>query len=195
MSGLWRNYGCVAKKFEIHSVSRKHEHNEFKVSSKLCLNLCSLKLLRLTCSLLRSIKLIIDYKRDWKRVWSTLGYSPQWSRYLSYWDLWQKKTILSMNCISIGKLTPNLCMQRKTLSFKWLKMGVNINFEEFFMEINLRRRKLVSSNIDYKNHIATHLEIFSKALDKLNTACDNIILMGDFNAEPEEVQMTVFFSI
>ena len=74
-------------------------------------------------------------------------------------------------------------------------MGVNINFEEFFMEINLRRRKLVSSNINYKNHIATHLEIFSKALDKLNTACDNIILMGDFNAEPEEVQMTVFFSI
>lgn len=68
-----------------------------------------------------------------------------------------------------------------------IKNGVNINFEEFFMEINLRRKKLVSSDIHYKNHIATHLKIFSKALDKLNTACDKIILMGDFDAEPEEV--------
>ena len=63
------------------------------------------------------------------------------------------------------------------------------------METNLRLQKLACSYIHYKNHTATHLEVISKLLDKLNTVYDIIILMGDFNPEPDEIQMTVFFGI
>ena len=47
----------------------------------------------------------------------------------------------------------------------------------------------------HKNNIGTHLKAIGKALDKLSTSYNNIILLGDFNVEPEEATMPEFLSI
>ena len=36
-----------------------------------------------------------------------------------------------------------------------------------------------------KSNIANYLENICKTLDKLNSTYDNLVLLGDFNAEPE----------
>ena len=37
----------------------------------------------------------------------------------------------------------------------------------------------------HKSNIANHLKNICKTLDKLNSTYDNLVLLGDFNAEPE----------
>ena len=37
----------------------------------------------------------------------------------------------------------------------------------------------------HKSNIANYLENICKTLDKLNSTYDNLVLLGDFNAEPE----------
>ena len=50
---MMHNFISIEKKSSVLSVSRAHEHNGFKVSAKLCRNLCSRKLLKPNLSLLR----------------------------------------------------------------------------------------------------------------------------------------------
>ena len=71
------------------------------------------------------------------------------------------------------------------------------NFEGFFIEINLRRKKwlLCCSYNSHKNKISSHLDIISKSLNDFSTTYDNLILLGDFNVEPEEKYMADFLNV
>ena len=64
----------------------------------------------------------------------------------------------------------------------------------FFIELNLRRKKwlLFSS---YNSQISHHLKEISKDLDVLTSKYDNIILTGDFDAEPTGTVVSDFCEI
>ena len=61
-----------------------------------------------------------------------------------------------------------------------------MKIEGFFVELNLRRRKrLLCCSYNPKHpQISHHLRKIDKDLDVLTSKYDNIILTGDFNAEP-----------
>lgn len=66
--------------------------------------------------------------------------------------------------------------------------GSQMRIEGFFVELNLSRKKLLlccSYNLKYLNKIG-------KDLDILTSKYDNIILMGDFNAEPTDTAISDF---
>ena len=53
----------------------------------------------------------------------------------------------------------------------------------------MKKKWLLSCSYNsHKNNIGTHLQIIGKTLDKLSASYDNIILLGDFNVEPEEAK-------
>ena len=67
----------------------------------------------------------------------------------------------------------------------------------FFIELNLRRKKWLlccSYNPKY-SQISHHLKEIGKDLDVLTSKYDNIILMGDFNAEPADTVVSDFCEI
>ena len=47
----------------------------------------------------------------------------------------------------------------------------------------------------HKSNIANHLKNICKTLDKLSTTYENLILLGDFNAEPEEESIAEFLNL
>ena len=60
-----------------------------------------------------------------------------------------------------------------------------MKIEGFFIELNLRRKEWLlccSYNSKY-SQISHHLKEIGKYLDVLTSKYDNMILMGDFNAE------------
>ena len=66
--------------------------------------------------------------------------------------------------------------------------------EGFFTELNLRIKNWLfccSYNPKY-SQISHHLKEIGKDLDVLTSKYDNIILMGDFNAEPTDVVVSDF---
>ena len=65
------------------------------------------------------------------------------------------------------------------------------------MEIDLRKKKwlLCCSYNPHKSNIANHLKNICKTLDKLNSTYDNLVLLGDFNAEPEEESISEFLNL
>ena len=69
-------------------------------------------------------------------------------------------------------------------------------FEGFFVELNLRNKKwqLGCSYNHHKENIASHLSNVSAALDKLCADYENIILLGDFNVEVKEKNISDFTS-
>ena len=71
---------------------------------------------------------------------------------------------------------------------------MNESFEGFFVELNFRNKKclLGCSYNSYKEKITSRLSNLSTALDKLCTKYENIILLGDFNVEVEEKNMSEF---
>ena len=77
------------------------------------------------------------------------------------------------------------------------KSTVNKSFEGFFVELNLRSKKWLlgcSYNPD-KEKITSHFSNLSTALDKLCTDYENITLLGDFNPELEEKNMSELMSV
>ena len=72
-----------------------------------------------------------------------------------------------------------------------------MKIEGFFIELNLRRKKWLlccSYNPKY-SQISHHLKEIGKDLDVLTSNYDNIILMGDFNAEPADTAVSDFCEI
>ena len=69
--------------------------------------------------------------------------------------------------------------------------------EGFFIELNLRRKKwLLCCSYDPKySQISHYLKEMGKDLDVLTSKYDNIILMGDFNAEPADTIVSNFCEI
>ena len=86
---------------------------------------------------------------------------------------------------------------RKGIHCKIIKTETDSYYEGFFIEINLRKKRwlLSCSYNSHKRNIGTHLQTIGKTLDKLSTSYDNIILLGDFNVEPEEAKMSEFLNI
>ena len=63
----------------------------------------------------------------------------------------------------------------------------NSTIEDFFIELKLRKKKwlLCCSSNPHRRFISNHLIDIGRNLDLLSTNYDNIILLGDFNAEVE----------
>ena len=60
----------------------------------------------------------------------------------------------------------------------------------------MKKKWLLSCSYNsHKNNIGTHLQIIGKTLDKLSASYDNIILLGDFNVEPEEAKTSQFLNM
>ena len=74
---------------------------------------------------------------------------------------------------------------------------VQYYFEGFFAEINLRKKKwlLSCSYNPTRKNIVNHVKNNSTGLDQFSATFDNLILLGDFNVEPEEVNMLDFLNI
>ena len=62
---------------------------------------------------------------------------------------------------------------------------------------NLRKKKwlLCCSYNPYKSNITNHLKNICKTLGKLNSTYDNLVLLRDFNAEPEEESISEFLNL
>ena len=78
-----------------------------------------------------------------------------------------------------------------------MKLKCDADFEAIFAEINLRKKKwlLCCSYNPHKSNIANHLKNISKTLEKLNSTYDNLVLLGDFNAELEEESISEFLNL
>ena len=71
------------------------------------------------------------------------------------------------------------------------------SFEEFFVELNLRSQKgLVRCSFNpYKEKMISHFSNLSTASDKLCLDYENIVLLGDFNVEVMEKNVSEFMSV
>ena len=71
------------------------------------------------------------------------------------------------------------------------------NFEGFFVEINLRKKKwlLSCSYNPTRKKIVNHVKNISTRLYQFSATYHNLILLGHFNVEPEEVNMLDFLNI
>ena len=74
---------------------------------------------------------------------------------------------------------------------------VQNNFESFFVEINLRKKKwlLSCSYNPARKIIVNHVKNIITAFDQFSASYDNLIVLDDFNVEPEEVNMLNFLNI
>ena len=80
---------------------------------------------------------------------------------------------------------------------KYIKqITLNNSLEGFFVELNLRSKKwlLGSSYNHHKENIAFHLSNVSVALEKLCADYKKLILLGDFNVEVKEKNISDFMS-
>ena len=70
-------------------------------------------------------------------------------------------------------------------------------FEGFFVEVNLRKRKylLSCSYNSHKSVIGNHIDILSKGLDWYSSHYDNIIIIGDLNSETTEKRLSEFMDM
>ena len=86
---------------------------------------------------------------------------------------------------------------REDIPCKYIKqITLNNSFEGFFVELNLRSKEwlLGTSYNHHKANIAFHLSNVSVALDKLCADYENFILLGDFNVEVKEKNISDFMS-
>ena len=87
---------------------------------------------------------------------------------------------------------------RENIHPKVLKFEpVQNSFEGFFIEINLLKKRLLLScsyNPTRKN-IVNQVKNINIGLDQFSATYDKLILLGDFNFEPEKVNMLDFLKI
>ena len=90
-----------------------------------------------------------------------------------------------------------LLFVRENIPWKIIKTDCDADFDGIFVEINLRKKKwlLYCSYNPHKSNIANHLKNICKTLDKLSATYDNLILLGDFNVEPEEESIAEFLNL
>ena len=87
---------------------------------------------------------------------------------------------------------------REDIPSKALKSHTpSVNMESCFIEINLYKKKwlIVGTYNPCKTTIDNHLKCLSKYLDHYVSRYDNIILLGDFNCEPQEKVFSEFCDI
>ena len=86
---------------------------------------------------------------------------------------------------------------REDIPCRYIKQTIlNNSFQGCFVELNLRSKKwlLGCSYNHHKENIASHLSNASVALDKLCRDYENVILLGDFNVEVKEKNISDFMS-
>ena len=90
-----------------------------------------------------------------------------------------------------------LLFVREDIPCKIIKTDCDADFEGIFVEINLRKKKwlLCCSYNPHKSNIANHLKNICKTRGKLNSTYANLVLLGDFNAEPEEESIAEFLNL
>ena len=86
---------------------------------------------------------------------------------------------------------------REDIPFKIIKTDCDADLEGIFVEINLRKKKwlLCCSYNPHKSSIANHRKNICKTLGKLKSTYDNLVLLGDFNAEHEEESISEFLNL
>ena len=69
----------------------------------------------------------------------------------------------------------------------------NCTIEGFFLELNLRSKKWLISCFcsSHRTFISHHLNSTGKNLDLLSGNYENIVLMGDFNADMENINLKI----
>ena len=74
---------------------------------------------------------------------------------------------------------------------------VDIKIEGIFVEINLRKKKwlLSCSYNPKKSLISKHLNEIGSNLELMSSKYDNFMLLGDFNAEPNDAAVSDFCDI
>ena len=65
---------------------------------------------------------------------------------------------------------------------------VENSFERFFVEINFKKKRLLYCLYNIVNNMKNIIQIIA-GLDQFSTTCDNLILIGDFDLEPEKDNM------
>ena len=86
---------------------------------------------------------------------------------------------------------------RDDVPCKLLTLSTPNDIECIFIEVNFHKKKwlVVGSYNPSKSTINNHLVTLGKHLDKYLPLYDNIIIMGDFNSEPQEFDMSEFCAI
>ena len=86
-----------------------------------------------------------------------------------------------------------LLFVREDISCKIIRTDCDADFEDIIVEINLRKKKCLLL-YSYNPH-KSNLKNICKTRGKLNSIYDNLVLLGDFNAEPEEESIAEFLNL
>ena len=86
---------------------------------------------------------------------------------------------------------------REDIRSKRLPSELTANFECFFVEINLYKKKwLIGSTYNpCEGMISIHLAMLRKCIDNYLPMYENFIIMGDFNCEPKNNILVEFFNL
>ena len=100
-----------------------------------------------------------------------------------------------LDWISYGGKIPLFVTEN--ISCKIIKTACNADFEGIFVELNLRKKKWIPfcSYNPHKRKIANHLKNICKTLKQLSATYDNLVLLRDFNAKPEEKSIAEFLNL
>ena len=83
---------------------------------------------------------------------------------------------------------------REDIPARLLTTFVPEDFEGFFVELNLRKKKILMccSYNPAKSNISTHLSIVGRSLDSYMSSYDNFLVIGDLTSDISEVAMSEF---
>ena len=83
---------------------------------------------------------------------------------------------------------------REDISATLLKTSLPKDFEGFFVELNLRKKKILMccSYNPAKSNISSHLSMVGRSLDSYMSSYDNFFVIGDLNSEISEMAMSEF---
>ena len=86
---------------------------------------------------------------------------------------------------------------RENIPSRLIEREVQNNFEYFFVEINLRRKKwlLCCSYNPHKNSISNYFEVLKRELDIHFSYYESILLLGDLNAEMTDPSLKEFCNL
>ena len=121
--------------------------------------------------------------------------------------LWSKKLKLTidfryLNLLwQVNQFLPGLIEQVKRMEFfyfqgyiscKIFKNDFDADFQELLVEKSLKKWLLCCYYNLHKSNIENHLKRICKTLDRINISYDNLVMLGYFNAEPEEESIAEF---
>ena len=112
--------------------------------------------------------------------------SIKYDSLLNYFQIWLGKSLGWNFCI---------CNGRYSFLVKQLKLTAMVILTGILWRFIWEKKWLFccSYNPD-KSNIANHFKSICKTLDKINVTHENLVLLGDFNVEPEEKSIAEFLN-